>query len=399
MKEKLIIRNFGPIKDVELEFKRFNVLIGEQATGKSTVVKLLAACRYFSNLVGKNGKDNQSFEFGLYDWGLGNYWGTNTYIRYECEHYNLTVNSEFEENPTFNIDSHEHEGVQSVPILLSELEPKSLPFKNLLSELNKIKPQDNPIELVDQSNWLIPSSFYQNDVASVLDNPYFFYTERALQSIFSLGKNNIPNLSDTLFNYFDKTFFIQSNFYKNETDIEPLGIKYKNINGQGFIKTEKHDFISLSNSATGFQSAIPIVLLMNYYSNIKKRKKTFIIEEPEINLFPSTQNKLIQFIVDKTMNYGNTTLITTHSPYILTSLNNLIYANKVGAIHHQKVNKIVPEKCWLNSNEISAYQLLSNGRALNIIDKEEHIIEADRIDDISNSLNIDFDKLFELESL
>lgn len=42
--EKIIIRNFGPIKNIEFNLdKQFNVVIGEQATGKST----LAKCIYF----------------------------------------------------------------------------------------------------------------------------------------------------------------------------------------------------------------------------------------------------------------------------------------------------------------------------------------------------------------
>ncbi len=43
MKEKLIIKNFGPIESVELKLGRFNVLIGENSTGKSTVAKVLAS--------------------------------------------------------------------------------------------------------------------------------------------------------------------------------------------------------------------------------------------------------------------------------------------------------------------------------------------------------------------
>ncbi|MEO7801731.1 MAG: AAA family ATPase, partial [Ginsengibacter sp.] len=43
MKEKLIIKNFGPIKSVEIELRMFNVLIGDQGTGKSTIAKVLIA--------------------------------------------------------------------------------------------------------------------------------------------------------------------------------------------------------------------------------------------------------------------------------------------------------------------------------------------------------------------
>ena len=39
--EKLIVRNFGPLKDINIELKSFNLLIGEQSSGKSSIAKLL----------------------------------------------------------------------------------------------------------------------------------------------------------------------------------------------------------------------------------------------------------------------------------------------------------------------------------------------------------------------
>ena len=45
--QKLIIKNFGPIKDVELDVNDFMVFIGPQASGKSTISKTL----YFFRLI------------------------------------------------------------------------------------------------------------------------------------------------------------------------------------------------------------------------------------------------------------------------------------------------------------------------------------------------------------
>ena len=73
MSEKLIIRNFGPIKDIELELKKFNVIIGENATGKSIVAKVLAVCKYFSYIKGTNvieAQNRSCFLGGLVSWGL-----------------------------------------------------------------------------------------------------------------------------------------------------------------------------------------------------------------------------------------------------------------------------------------------------------------------------------------
>ena len=39
MKQKIIIKNFGPIKDVEMEIDDFTIFIGPQTSGKSTIAK------------------------------------------------------------------------------------------------------------------------------------------------------------------------------------------------------------------------------------------------------------------------------------------------------------------------------------------------------------------------
>ena len=39
---KLIVKNFGPLKDIEIEVREMVVFIGAQASGKSTLAKLLS---------------------------------------------------------------------------------------------------------------------------------------------------------------------------------------------------------------------------------------------------------------------------------------------------------------------------------------------------------------------
>ena len=47
MKEYITIKEFGPLKNIEnLEIKQFTVLIGESASGKSTLMKIVAMMRY-----------------------------------------------------------------------------------------------------------------------------------------------------------------------------------------------------------------------------------------------------------------------------------------------------------------------------------------------------------------
>lgn len=394
MSEKLIIRNFGPIKDIELELKKFNVIIGENATGKSTVAKVLAVCKYFSYIKGTNvieAQNRSCFLRGLVSWGLEEFLKDDSYIYYECKDYSIEVKNE-------NIEKNKYPLTTFIPTL----KPLSKEFKSLLNELDKIMPsQENPDST--RLMWTAPTSFFQNDVAAVLDNPFYLPTERGLQSIFSLGKSSIQNISDSLFNQFANLDLIAKNF-KNETIIEPLRISYKNIDGRGYIKKDNEEkFYSLYNGASGYQSGIPVVLVIKYYNDLRKKKKTFLIEEPELNLFPSAQKELINYLIQDGINNGNTFLLTTHSPYILTSLNNLMYAFEIGQKEPEEANKIINKNYWINPKEVSAYRLLSDGTSgktsKNIISSDEDgtLIRAEEIDEVSTQLNKEFDKLISLE--
>ena len=228
-----------------------------------------------------------------------------------------------------------------------------------------------------------------------MDNPFYVRTERGLQSIFSLGKNTVQNIGDALYSSFSDLDRIAKSF-KTEWNIEPLKISYRNNNGLSLIKENGKDgYFKLSNAASGYQSAIPIVLAVYYYSEIRKKKKTIIIEEPELNLFPTAQSELMKFLVDKTMNYGNTMLIATHSPYVLSSLNNLMNAYQSGQKDTEATEAIIPKKYWLNPDEVSVYLMKADGTCEDIVDREEGMIKSGKIDEASGILNKEFDKFAE----
>ena len=396
MEETLIIKHFGPIESVELKLKRFTILIGEQATGKSTVAKVLAVCRYFSYIVENEFSFDDEFEEGLSAWGLVSFINEQSHIYYECEHYSLTIKQvQFEET------SRDLEGRIEYSRIINKFLPKlsihSVQFSNLIDELEKIKPKKLFEEDDYFNNWRIPTSFFQNDVARIIDNPFYIPTERGLQSIFSLGKNSIQNISDSLFNQFAKLDQIVR-FFKNDTLIEPLNIEYKNESGKGFVRKKgTEQYFSLYDGASGYQSTIPVVLSLEYYSLIRKKKKTFLIEEPELNLFPIAQNELMKYLVDRSISYNHQMLLTTHSPYILTSLNNLLYAYQVGQEHPDKINKIVDKKYWLNPAEVSGYRLLPDGSAKDILDYELKQVDTGELDDVSRELNGIWDQIADIE--
>ena len=84
MPEKLIVNNFGPLKNIEISLKQINVFIGETASGKSILSKLSAI--FTSNRLLKN-IDENNFKtiFKYYDIDI--YLENNSVIRFETGNF------------------------------------------------------------------------------------------------------------------------------------------------------------------------------------------------------------------------------------------------------------------------------------------------------------------------
>lgn len=100
---------------------------------------------------------------------------------------------------------------------------------------------------------------------------------------------------------------------------------YRIDNGEERIVLDSGKYVRINFASSGQQDALWITNLLFYYL-VTNRPTMFIIEEPESHLFPPSQ-KYITELISLVCNQGHSVLVTTHSPYILGSLNNLLYAS------------------------------------------------------------------------
>jgi predicted ATP-binding protein involved in virulence len=129
--------------------------------------------------------------------------------------------------------------------------------------------------------------------------------------------------------------------------------------------------------------------------------QTVYIEEPEAHLFPSAQRNIVELIAT-VFNCRKEQLqffITTHSPYILTALNNLLqagilYQESSGDVQRQ-LEKIVSRYKSLDVSDLSAYVLM-DGKCRSIVCPETGLIDAKVIDSVSDDLAIEFEQLLNL---
>ena len=138
----------------------------------------------------------------------------------------------------------------------------------------------------------------------------------------------------------------------------------------------------------------------NLANRLGKPHYTFmIIEEPEENLFPVTQYELVKHVFQSLNgNADNSVVITTHSPYILTAINNLIQAGNVIASDVNKtaqVHQSLGVNTSLQYKDIHAWAL-ENGRIYSMNDDEYQLISAAAIDNASDIINKDFETLLDI---
>jgi len=374
---------------MNLDLGKITILIGKQASGKSTVAKVLAVCRYFSFIVEDSripvNYRSAFSQLALDEWELEEYEQNNSYIYYENVDYSVEIKQR-----TGGVDD-------ELLLFIPEIEAKSNRLKKLLDDFDTLKPKKDSKFSTD-THWYIPNSFLTTDVKNVMNNPFYFPTERGLQSVFSLG-SGVKELGDKLLEQLGQLNRISKEF-STPTAVGPLGIEYKNSNGVGYVKREGTDkFFRLSKGASGHKSATPIVLAIDYYSTIG-RKRTFIVEEPEQNLFPVAQKNLVDFLTASVIQDGHQMLLTTHSPYILSAIENLMYANKLGHIeggkYAKRVEAIVDKKYWIDQKDVNVYEL-KKGAENDIVLRDEPLIDKEYIDSVSDVINSGFDSLLAID--
>ena len=201
-------------------------------------------------------------------------------------------------------------------------------------------------------------------------------------AIFQNTKKEFENLNKKISK---KDLLFIENRYK-----ELLKATYAFEDDEDRIYINKDEFLPLNQISSGQQELLPALLILLSVLN-SKTSTTIIFEEPEAHLFPKDQQRLVElliYILNHTQS-GNRLIITTHSPYILSVLNNLIYAGKLNS-------KYIDENLYLHFENISAYSL-SNNKAKSILNKENNLIDANYIDDVSNDIANIFDKLLDEE--
>lgn len=381
--EKLIVKNFGPIREAELDLKKVTVFIGEQASGKSVLAKLITILKTNVKI------QNTEFFFDqLKHFEIDTFVNNGTIIN--CKIDNLIF--EFR-NLVFEVYK-----TQSHDVKMSEL-------SSLLESLNSEIQDINDVDFKDEIRKNFKTKLEQSRklINSLSKDSFYIPTERFListisNSLFGLTLNNIILPKYLL--AFGQLFEAARKEIKDFKTSVLKNLSYNYQEGKNIIEFNESE-VELSKSSSGIQSIIPLLLCIDYVNTkiLGHRAGRFVVEEPELNLFPSTQKKLVEYLIEKSTKSDNRLIITTHSPYILTALNNLIQAKNVVKKSPEladEVAKIVPPQYHLDFDDIAVY-FVGDGTAHSILNIENQLIDASALDAISEEIGEDFGKLIQLE--
>ena len=189
-----------------------------------------------------------------------------------------------------------------------------------------------------------------------------------------------------------------------DTLVANLKGDYQYIAGKEYIiiqDEEKHNEKIPINFASSGQQEVLWLLNQLYVLMLKKENAFVIIEEPEAHLYPSLQNKVVEFIAYFANMNNSSVLITTHSPYILTSVNALYCAGKVldsGKVSSKKVYDIICTGCEIRPEKITALKIGRHKDIINLINDEFKEVSTELIDEISDDINDKYTELFYLIS-
>jgi predicted ATPase len=411
MNEQLIVKNFGPFGDkgVEVTFKKITILIGPTGGGKSTLAKLVAIVKQ-KHLLQFDSSDAMD---SMSEYGLSNYFhGDKAHIKWrdanglgfdlgasdiDSKNNSLDINQLLIEDYEKNYDEYKEEVSKALNDFLSESKhPKA--HKPIISNIK------NDIDSIIKK-YVIEK--YQSIMFS--SAPHYIPAERLFLS--AIGESWAGIIRDDiglpkiLVNFANQYSTARKNI--NTLYIQFLSIQYSYNEGKELIKLQANEeFLPLYEAASGIQSVTPLLVLLEHLSRTNEHAQSFIIEEPELNLFPTAQFELVKTLVDKCARIDgqNDLVLTTHSPYVLTALNLMCYAFRIAQQDEataKKVAKLIPRNCWIDPEQFAAYYVdrpdtKRKEQVRSIINKKTGLIEENELDTASDELGDIFDKLVRL---
>ena len=397
MNERLIIKSFGPVKDLDIIFKKVTLFIGDQGTGKSCVAKLFSMFKWIEKVLSQKKYKLSYFE------------KYNKFQKVLCEYHR--IESFINENSYIKFEG----------------------------ELYDFLYENGDFCVIDKSQ-----NININGISKIMYVP----AERSIVSVAENKSKLLKELSNSSETFSDE-FVNAKKFFKSGYNLpfEGLRFEYDSLNNTGWIHGANYK-VRLINASSGIQSSLPMCIVSQYLSSkisdkeeiklskeekdkLEKRVAEImqneeysdsikdmmirqlsyanrydrlinIVEEPELNLFPRSQMEVLKSLVfNNASSKENMLVLTTHSPYSLAIINTMImgakaYANANEELRTQ-VENILPVNYQIDKDDIAAYRLSSSEEKYcqSVINPNTGLIYKNELDSASDDIMKVFNSLYQ----
>lgn len=370
---RIRIKNFGPIKegnkenDGWIDIRKVTVFIGNQGSGKSTIAKLISSFTWMEKALVRGVGDynkkwferkNRLKNFFLGYHNIENYLNTDSnnqsVIEYEGEAYIIKYENEFLE-----VTSKESSKYPLPQIMYVPAERNFIAYVKTPKELRLSSPSLQEF-ITEFENARVE---IKGAIPLPINNTELEY-DRLNDTLNLRGPDYKIRLSEASSGFQSLVpLYLVSDYLARS-------VKKHSENNESMNNEErqqfKKDFEEIWNneSLTSEQKRIAVSALS---SRFNKTAFINIVEEPEQNLFPSSQWQMLKSLLGfNNMNEGSKLVMTTHSPYLISYLT---LAVKAGAltknikdketyeIKGSAIDEIVPLDSVIQPGDLMVYEL------------------------------------------
>ena len=388
-----MIKNVGPIRQVDIKLNRFNFFIGPQSSGKSTVAKILSSCMWLEKevLTTLNDKvlaDGAAFVRLVESFHkIEGYFEDGSFVQYDTDCISIMYSDKDIKITRKKNEDYRREKICYIPaernmVTLPELQGFEFGHTNIRSFLFDWFNAREFFVVGNKTDVLnLGVKYYYDSEQSKIKDRIEHVNGRTYQIALSSASSGLQSLTPLLvmLQYYTDEYFRSYNEKlsfdadtKLKKTINTLLNELNKIKEMPNYKDEERARLAQEVNIQSFTDTLEKQLLdlkiLSFFSRLMvPHRSSFIIEEPEQNLYPSTQMDLLDLVVERCNGERkHHCTITTHSPYILNQLNLLVKRFDVGAT----------DCATLNWEEISVWAV-KDGEVRDLKVRNAHLINPE----------------------
>ena len=390
------IKNLGPIKDTGLiNLTDVLLVIGRQSSGKSTFMKVLCFCRWIEKKIMTSFDNtihaythNKRFTRDLKQFHriAEMYFKEDTEIIYDGDVVTISLTG-VDQNAKINRKSEAWEDRYNSKLSYIPAERNLVSAVQNINDTYKAKERDSIFNFIQE--WYEAKDTYGSDnkLTLSLTDDFKYYSDNGLDYVV------LPNGKPI-------TSFYASSGVQSVMPIDVMTDYIMGVVGK-VVKFSMSDLMNrlmesldtdVRNEIVHGAHEVTEEELAPIREKMKYQSAQLFIEEPEQNLYPDAQRKLVQNLirhlkaVKSIGKHRSMVVLTTHSPYVLSILNVLIadaaaVEKKPG---DERLKDVVDESTLLPTNAFSAYFINKDGVFEDIKDMEIPMLSGINLDSVSD---------------